>query len=63
MSTTSFSDFVQSLSIDTHDIRLVAHVAVVEYGLTGIFSVFIHDAPVTRHSLAVFEAFVNQTKV
>ena len=65
VSTTSFSDYVQSLGtgFDFHGLRLVAHAAVVEYGLTGIFSVFSHDAPVTRHSPAVFEAFVNQTKV
>ena len=65
MSTTSFSDYVQSLGplFDSHGLRLVAHAAVVEYGLTGIYSGFSDDAPVTRHSPAVFDAFVNQTKV
>ena len=28
-----------------------------------MFSLFGHDAPVTRHSPAIFDAFVNQTKV
>jgi len=65
VSTTSFSDYIQSLAagIDFHGRRLVAHAAVVEYELTGIFSVFFHDAPVTRHSPVVFDAFANQTKV
>ncbi|KAI0273284.1 FAD-binding domain-containing protein [Russula aff. rugulosa BPL654] len=47
LSTSSFSDQVQSLGLsdDLHGHRA-----------------FFHDAPVTRHSPAVFDAFVNQTK-
>jgi hypothetical protein len=36
---------------------------VLEYGLTWHISVFYDDAPVTQYSPAVFDAFVNQTKV
>ncbi|KAN0115751.1 FAD-binding domain containing protein [Russula decolorans] len=47
VSTSSFSDYVQNLG------------PVSDFHGRRVFS---HDAPVTRHSPAVFDAFVNQTK-
>ena len=65
-STKSFSNFIQSEAAQfvTNGLRLVLVQSLfVEYGLTWMFSLFYDAAPVTDYSPAVFDAFVNQTKV
>ena len=68
VSTTTFSDFLQSLGplFSTEDFRLVVHWQSAVWwdtDLLGILSVFTEGVPVTNYSPVIIDAFANQTKV